>query len=69
MVNISDIYADLKMQVRLSHGKWTKIVRATGCRPNTLRRIAYDPKYDPPVSEVGKIQNWFRSVNGEGTGL
>lgn len=51
---------DIEFSVRLSRGWWRRIVKDTGCRLNTLVRLASDAGYDPQLSELAKIDAWFQ---------
>lgn len=55
-----DSYAELVRAVQASRGWFRTIVKETGCRMATLRRMANDPTYDPQVSEVERVRSWYR---------
>jgi hypothetical protein len=54
-------FADLVAAVQRSRGWYRRIARESGCRLVTLRRMANEPTYDPPVSEIEKIGGWYRA--------
>ena len=52
-------YEELKAAVRMSRGWHARIARESGCNRRTLRGIANSDAYDPRISEVELIRNWF----------
>jgi hypothetical protein len=65
MDELADKFRVLRMNIRLSRGKWHRIAVESGCRWNTLTSIANDVDYDPKFSEVARIDAWFRENGGE----
>ena len=57
----------VRMNIRLSRGKWARIAQESGCKWNTLQRIANEAEYDPRVSEFARIWAWFEAHGLEGT--
>jgi hypothetical protein len=56
-----DSYRELVDAVQRSRGWYNRIVQESGCRYQTLRRIANEPAYRPKIDEVERIRNWFRA--------
>ena len=49
----------LRNAVQRSRGWFRQIVRDTGCRYETLRRMANNLAYEPRLSEAERISAWF----------
>ena len=58
-LRVQKITDNVRTAVRLSRGWWQRIAKETGCRRQTLVRFSAEDSYDPPASELGKIDSWF----------
>ena len=58
-LRVQKITDNVRTAVRLSRGWWQRIAKETGCRRQTLVRFSAEDSYDPPASELAKIDSWF----------
>lgn len=52
-------YSVLVDALRRSRGWFRQIARESGCSPQVMRRLVNDPFYDPKLSQLLLIAEWF----------